>query len=122
MFIDFVVMGPPKPWQRAGRAGQASFTAPATRRYQLAVKTMSAIARDSAGLHALWPKDARYRVEIAVMFADQRRRDIDNVCKSVLDAMNKVLYADDSQVYELSIVRHTDSQEPRTHVRVEVLA
>lgn len=31
--------------------------------------------------------------------------DIDNVCKSVLDGLNKVAYVDDKQVYKLSAVK-----------------
>ncbi len=31
--------------------------------------------------------------------------DIDNVCKSVLDGLNKIAFADDKQVYKLSAVK-----------------
>jgi len=34
------------------------------------------------------------------------RPDVDNIAKSILDAMNDVVFADDSQVYDLYITKH----------------
>lgn len=47
-------------------------------------------------LNKLWPK---------------KKPDVDNVIKVVLDALNKVAYADDTQVNEIHVIRHWDEQE-----------
>jgi len=42
------------------------------------------------------------------------RNDIDNLCKFVLDSMNKVLYPDDRQITSIHIIKMLDDQEPYT--------
>jgi len=130
--LEFEVLGPPKPWQRAGRGvarnGRVvSYTPPETVAYQRAVRTAAWAKLVTAGVHG-WPLDARYRVKIACYFANDRRRDIDNLSKSVLDALaatkknlTGALYADDTQVVELSVLKLLDREHPRTLVRVEVV-
>lgn len=49
---------------------------------------------------------ARLRVQIVTHAADNRRRDLDNVCKALLDALAHAgVYGDDSQIDELRVVR-----------------
>lgn len=40
-----------------------------------------------------------------------KKPDVDNVIKVVLDALNKIAYADDTQVNEVHVLRHFDEQE-----------
>lgn len=68
-----------------------------------------------------WPLDASYRVTIAVYWPDERRRDIDNVSKAILDGLNGVAWNDDSQVDVLLVRRHIDRKCPRAEVLVEVV-
>jgi Holliday junction resolvase RusA-like endonuclease len=49
--------------------------------------------------------DERYTVTIHVFAPDKRRRDLDNIAKSILDGCNGVLWADDAQVDGLTVVR-----------------
>ncbi len=49
-------------------------------------------------------------VTISVMPPDRRRRDLDNLLKLLLDAMNGILWSDDSQIDDLHIVRCERSQ------------
>ena len=44
--------------------------------------------------------------------------DLDNHAKSVLDALNGIIYKDDSQIVDLSISKFY-SQKPRVEVRIE---
>jgi len=44
--------------------------------------------------------------------------DVDNVSKSILDALNDVAYNDDSQVIKLSIEKHR-SDEPRVEIEIK---
>jgi len=51
---------------------------------------------------------------------DRRRRDLDNLLKSVLDALEHAgVYADDSQV-DLLVVRRCEVDRPHGHVEVRV--
>ena len=52
-------------------------------------------------------KDARLAVHIEAHPPDRRKRDLDNVLKSLLDALQHAgVYEDDSQIDHLSIGRH----------------
>jgi Holliday junction resolvase RusA-like endonuclease len=46
-----------------------------------------------------------------------KRPDIDNVLKSVLDALNQVVYQDDNQVYSITCAKYY-SYRPRTIIRI----
>jgi Holliday junction resolvase RusA-like endonuclease len=61
-----------------------------------------------------------FPVEITVCayFPDARRRDADNVLKSVCDGMNGVVYVDDSQVTRATVTKAIDRTNPRTEVTV----
>lgn len=98
--LGLIVTGPPVPWQRASRGNGKTFTAPETRTYQGKIRLIGFAMRPP-----FWDLGGSYRVEIDVTFADARRRDIDNVCKTVLDALNGVAWNDDSQVDEIEIRR-----------------
>lgn len=117
--VTFTVSGPPVPKARArlGR-GRHWFTPDRTRNYERAVRwsALAAIARTR------WQRQARYVVEVSAYFPDARRRDADNVGKSVLDACNGVLWDDDSQVAALTVRREIDRANPRTEVRVQEAA
>lgn len=51
------------------------------------------------------------KVTIHCHYKDKRRRDLDNVLKLILDAFNKILYVDDSLIYELHVYKHLGSVE-----------
>ena len=60
------------------------------------------------------------RIEIEVYPPDRRRRDIDNVQKALLDALQHGgLYEDDSQIVKLDIERRGCIAQGRTIVRVQ---
>lgn len=47
------------------------------------------------------------------------KMDIDNIAKYILDSMNKIVYYDDNQVYNLHIKKLYSEAEPRTEVEIE---
>lgn len=49
-----------------------------------------------------------------------KKPDCDNVAKIILDALNKVAYADDSQVVELTVSKWY-SENPRVEVEIDVV-
>ena len=116
--VAFTVHGCPVPKARAGRNGGRSFTTAATRKYERAIAWA---ATDAISCRGAWPRNAAYRLEVAMYFPDARRRDADNVLKSICDAGNKLLWRDDTQVIETATLKRIDRDMPRIDVRVYVL-
>jgi Holliday junction resolvase RusA-like endonuclease len=114
----------PKQRPRRGKNGHW-YTPKKTREYERAVRMAGWSARftDDTGrrMRGAWPLDARYRVTVEVHFPDKRRRDADNVVKSVLDGLNTILWDDDVQVKEHSCRVSIDRENPRLEVSVEVM-
>ena len=52
---------------------------------------------------------------------DRRRRDNDNITKTIKDALNGIAYVDDSQVAEEHFYRSIDRDAPRVEIVIEVL-
>ena len=66
------------------------------------------------------PLAGSLRVEIEVYPPDRRRRDIDNVQKSLLDALEHGgVYRDDSQIVKLTIEKRECVPAGRTIVRIK---
>lgn len=70
------------------------------------------VFRDQVATNALvgkWPRfgaDKRLRVRILAFMPDRRRRDLDNLLKSAMDALTHAgVWADDSQIDSLLIER-----------------
>ena len=54
----------------------------------------------------VFPKEAKIAVHIDAFPPDNRRRDLDNLCKCLLDSLQKAgVYEDDFQIDELSLKR-----------------
>lgn len=115
LVCTFTVLGPPVGKRRAApivKFGKLTgkVTPEKTRDYE------STIA-DMANLHLCrdWPLDRRY--ELHVVFRALTRDDVDNVLKSVADALNKLAWKDDRQV-DYMTVRRVFEGEPRTEVKI----
>lgn len=79
--------------------------------YQMKVKLLAL----TAGIRPI-EKD-----EVCVMlsvFRPQRRGDLDNSLKVLLDALNGVAYTDDGQIGELIVARFEDPANPRVTLTV----
>lgn len=66
--------------------------------------------------------DGPLEVEIVAVLPDRRRRDVDNMLKAALDAMQHAgLYGDDSQIVKLSIEkrRGVGMEDPCLYVEVK---
>lgn len=130
--VTFEVDGRPVPWARAGRkGGQGSFTPKKVKKYQERVA--------SIGAQTLAPRplldgpllvDMTFYWPIPKTFPLWKRRaiarglvhpatlpDLDNLAKGILDALNKEVWADDSQVVTLGITK-VYSAVPRVSVEI----
>lgn len=59
------------------------------------------------------------KMTIHYYYGTKRRKDLQNQNKTQCDALNGVVYADDSQIHEIHEYRHLDRARPRVEVRVE---
>jgi Holliday junction resolvase RusA-like endonuclease len=67
--------------------------------------------------------DDHTRLGVRIFFYKKNhiRRDVDNMAKLVLDALNKMAWHDDAQVDELILFRELDVANPRTEVVVYIV-
>lgn len=115
----FVVEGPPQPKERPRRGFNGRWYTPkATAAYEHKVGACALAAGlrpDAAESHA-----GEYRVVVRLWFKDRRRRDVDNVVKSILDGLNGIAFVDDSQIAEMTVQRNMDRDCPRAEITVEL--
>jgi crossover junction endodeoxyribonuclease RusA len=85
------------------------------RAYRFAVAAHAVDQRVSPGFQtgALW-------VQIMVTAPDNRRRDLDNLLKATLDALNGITWADDSQIENIQIAWANPRVAPGGKLRVLV--
>ena len=103
-FVGFTVLGEPRSKQRARVTARGTYTPTETREAEQRVR--EAWAETQAEPFA-------YQVVLTIDFynGNKRRRDLDNMAKLVLDALNKVAYADDFQVVGLNLRKIFTTQE-----------
>lgn len=123
--LTFAVLGAPRPKERPrlSRHGMV-YTPKATKDYEQSVRVtaMRALSQwrlENDGAH--WNAQGPFSLSVFFFMADKRKRDLDNCMKSVSDALNKLLYADDSQLDELYAFRDYDNRNPRAVVTVRRL-
>jgi Holliday junction resolvase RusA-like endonuclease len=117
--IRFTVPGPPVPLARPRTVRRhgivMTYTPSNSRRYESSIKAHCLAAKGRRD----WALDGEYALRCTIVFGDRRRRDLDNVIKSVADSLIGVVYADDSQIVELVATREIDRDRPRVEVEVE---
>ena len=113
MRFAFSVEVVPVPKARAGRNHGRAYVDKRTLEYQRAVR-LAATVHTPKG----WSKEGAMMVVIRSYTKTARRVDVDNLAKSVLDAMNGVAYGDDSQVVDLQATKAVDRARPRVEVEV----
>jgi Holliday junction resolvase RusA-like endonuclease len=58
------------------------------------------------------------RVEAKFYFGTKRIKDLQNCCKLELDALNGLIYKDDSQVHKIEMEKHYDKGDPRVELKI----
>lgn len=112
-WLEFVVDGNPRPWERAGSNGTRRYTPTATTGYEGAVAWE---AKKAMG--ALRAVAAELVVDVWFYRNSSRRCDGDNLLKAVFDGLIGIVWEDDSQVVDFHGHKRVDRARPRTEVRV----
>jgi crossover junction endodeoxyribonuclease RusA len=125
-WMEFIVPGEPIPKGRPRfvRGSGAIYTPKPTREAEAEVAAcFAATHRDIFGADWVVPDAERHwHVDCLFRVKTLRRRDLDNLLKLVLDALNGVVWVDDSQVTYLTAGRlPADEQGPFTLVRLAAL-
>ena len=130
--INFTVDGAAVPKQRPRISGRQAYTPKRTKDYEGRVlqafrSSYPAFGKDTpvwVCIHIIqaipksWSKKKRARAEAGEIFPLGRNGDIDNIAKSILDALNGFAYEDDCQVTRLMISKEYGT-EPRAIVQLE---
>lgn len=121
--IEFTVNGPAVPKQRPRMGGRRAYTPKKTKDYECRVRQsfsdayhgdipvykegvpVMAVIRVIQGVPQSWSKKKREEALSGVVAPTTRNGDVDNIAKSILDALNQCVYADDCQVTTLMITK-----------------
>lgn len=134
--ITFVVDGPAVPKQRPRISGRQAYTPKRTKDYEERVR--KAFRSSYSGLMPIygehrpvracievvqqipksWSKSKAARAENGEIVPTSRNGDLDNIAKSILDALNGIAYEDDCQVTTLMITKRYGAA-PCAVVRME---
>lgn len=110
--IQFIVDGCPRAKQSFRYRRGGGYTDPRVKAWQ----TLVAIrAREAMAGRA--PITGPVAVCVVFVLPDQRRRDLDNLSKGVLDAIKTICFLDDSQITCLHLVKHV-KEHPGVFVQV----
>jgi crossover junction endodeoxyribonuclease RusA len=111
--MEFVLPYPPSINHYWRRVGPRTLISREGRRFRGRVLAILAAMR-------IQPIVGRLAVQVQIYPPDNRRRDIDNVQKALLDAMQHGgAYADDSQIVRLTIDKCEPVEGGKTVVRIE---
>lgn len=114
--VSFGVVGKPVQW-RIGRTRRGRTYVPTEVQSYRNLLALSATAAKPAS----WNKDNRYALEIVVHYRDGKRRDLENLISVVQDALNGIVWADDSQIDDVRAVRGEVRTEGEVWVNVRDL-
>ena len=133
MTIHFTVEGAAVPKQRPRISGHRAYTPKRTKDYE--ERVLEAFRSSYSGFYPAfgkdvpvwveirigqtipksWSKRKRLQAELGEIVPLSRNGDIDNIAKSILDALNGFAYEDDCQVVRLKITK-SYSMEPYAEV------
>lgn len=133
VWLEFIVPGEPYPKQRGrtvsikqrGRVvGHRTFTPKETEKFEKRLKWYARIAMNGAGYHE--PLDGPVGIEVDVIVSRPKtikkrvlphvKPDLDNVVKSVMDACEKIIWANDSRICRMVLGK--DYGEPGVRITI----
>lgn len=114
--LTFRVPGNPRSWKRAARGKGRTYVDPDSAMYRNLVVLAAVAARPDG-----WDRSRRFFLSLEFANATRGRIDASNVTKQVEDALNGILWDDDSQIDELHVKRLWTHDDPGLRVTVFVL-
>lgn len=75
----------------------------------------------------IWEAKSQYKggvldcdlcVEVRLFFGDKRKRDWDNYHKLSMDALEGIVYKDDTQIQKAVVTKHYDKENPRMEIEI----
>ena len=132
--IEFTVYGAAVPKQRPRISGRRAYTPQKTKDYERKVRQafsdayhgdipvysqdtpVRAVIEVIQGVPQSWSKKKREAALLGTVAPTSRNGDLDNIAKSILDALNECVYHDDAQVTTL-IVSKRYGEESRAVIR-----
>lgn len=112
MPITITVPGVAVPKERPRLGKKHIYTPKQTKSFEKKVWTYAAIAQ-------VKPIDKPIQIIMDFYLPDHRRIDIDNLIKSILDALNGKAWHDDAQVVCLTARKTMNDSHPRTVITIE---
>lgn len=118
VLLTFVVPGDPASKARPRFSGKGSKTRTYTPEATKAAEELVAWKAREAGWRRPPDPESGFGLLCVFFTATYQRRDVDNMLKLVSDGLNKIVYADDSQITEVSARVMRADDNPRSHVMV----
>lgn len=115
MILECGILIDPKAKQRPRFNGRFAYTPKSTREYEAVVKAFISKAYEQAPIS----KEIPLGVDLAFNVPQLKKKvrdmptvgmDVDNAAKAILDAMNGIVYVDDSQVCDLNVKKRYASE------------
>ena len=117
MEVSFTVPSDPIPAARPRFSGRHAYQPARNRKYREVVQTS---AREV--MNGREPMTGAVEVQLSLFrrFKPTARQfgDTDNHAKGILDALNGICFADDSQVVRLTVEKHTSKTAPRAEIKI----
>ncbi len=110
--LTLVVEGEPVPKQSYRAAKKGGYTDPRVKSWQEKIAWQAKLAMQGNP-----PTDQEVSMRVIFILGNHRRIDLDNLNKAVADALNGIVYLDDSQITSLHLVKHI-KQTPGVFVQV----
>jgi len=132
--VSFVIKGIPKVKQRprfASRKGKIITYTPKTTAHfenlvklhaeQAFIKPLSGPISLAIRFHLPRPKRMIWKTKPMPEVYSDKRPDIDNLAKSVIDGLNGIVFVDDGQIADLHVTKkyHAGNEEPKTIIIVD---
>lgn len=115
--VEFTFDGEPITKSNNTRWGKGRvFTAKKPAQYESDLSWYAKVVMSSKRLE---PTKKLVRLTICYFQQSVKRKDQQNLLKTTADALNRIVYEDDSQVHEVHLYRHLDREKPRVVIKVE---
>ncbi len=112
--VSFFVDGNPVPKQSYRAVKGGGYTDPRVTAWSRLVSQHAMIAMAGKEMFT-----GLVNIEFQFFLPDKRRKDWDNLSKAICDALNGIVYKDDSQVVMATIEKAYEKDEPGVYVLVE---